>query len=68
MKKKVIIDTNFLLIPGQFMVDIFTEIQRILDFPYELYVVGETITELNRLVTVGKQKKTNKLLIFRHED
>ncbi|MBN2141833.1 DUF188 domain-containing protein [Candidatus Woesearchaeota archaeon] len=47
---KVIIDTNFLLIPGQFKVDIFSEIDRILDVPYELCVVEKTMDELQRLI------------------
>ena len=54
MKHKVIIDTNFLLIPGQFKVDIFSEIKRILDVPFELCVVQESIDELNKLVLAGK--------------
>ncbi len=54
MKHKVIVDTNFLLIPGQFKVDIFSEIKRILDVPFELYVVQETVNELNKLVIAGK--------------
>jgi rRNA-processing protein FCF1 len=49
-KKKVIIDTNFLMIPGQYKVDIFSEIERILSEPHELCIVEETIPELNRIV------------------
>ncbi|MBW2991754.1 hypothetical protein KY345_00870 [Candidatus Woesearchaeota archaeon] len=30
--RKIILDTNFLLIPGQFKIDIFSEIRRICDF------------------------------------
>jgi uncharacterized protein len=54
-KKKIIIDTNFLLIPGQFKVDIFTEISRIMTEPYELCVVEKSMEELTRLTTFGKQ-------------
>ena len=49
-KKKVIIDTNFLLIPGQFRVDIFSEIERILDVPFEFCIVEKTMDELQRIV------------------
>ena len=52
--KKVIVDTNFLLIPGQFKVDIFSEIKRIMDDSYELCIVKQTLMELNKLVIEGK--------------
>jgi len=55
-KKKVILDTNFLLIPGQFKVDIFTQIERIMEDTFILCVVDKSITELNKLVVVGKEK------------
>ncbi len=56
MKKKVILDTNFLLIPGQFMVDIFTELERIMQEPFELCVIDKSIKELNQVVMTGKTK------------
>jgi len=43
---KIILDTNFLMIPEQFKVDIFSEIRRICDFDYELCVLEATIREL----------------------
>lgn len=56
MKKKVILDTNFLLIPGQFMVDIFTETDRLMREPFELCVIDKSLKELNQIVVTGKQK------------
>ncbi|MBN2052918.1 nucleotide-binding protein [Candidatus Woesearchaeota archaeon] len=56
MKKKVILDTNFLLVPGQFMVDIFTELERIMSEPFEMCVIDKSIAELNQLVAAGKEK------------
>ena len=50
MMTKIILDTNFLLIPGQFGVDIFAEIDRICNFAYELAVVPETIIELKQII------------------
>ena len=47
--KNIILDTNFLLIPAQFSVDIFSEIKRIMDEEYELCIVDSTIDELNKL-------------------
>ena len=49
MKKRIILDTNFLLIPGQFKVDIFSEMKRICNFSYEPAVLPEIKTELEKL-------------------
>ncbi|MBU0627563.1 MAG: hypothetical protein KKC75_00090 [Nanoarchaeota archaeon] len=57
--KKIILDTNFLLIPVQFKVDIFSEIERVCLFRYKLYVVDKTIDELNKVIEKGNMK--NKL-------
>ncbi len=57
--KKIILDTNFLLIPIQFKVDIFTEIDKICLFNYKLYIVDKTIDELKKII--GKQKGKHKL-------
>ncbi len=56
--KKIILDTNFLLIPAQFKVDIFSEIDRIADFRYELLIFDKTIDELKNIIE--KQKTRHK--------
>ncbi|MBO8175142.1 MAG: nucleotide-binding protein [Thermococcus sp.] len=43
----VIPDTNFLLIPGQFGVDIISELNRILDVKFEIAVPNIVLDELN---------------------
>lgn len=48
---RVILDTNFLLAPFQFQVDIFEELERILDVKYDLYVTEGVISELQGLRT-----------------
>jgi len=53
---KIILDTNFLLIPIQFKVDIFSEIDRICMFKYKLYIVDKTIDELNKIIEEQKGK------------
>ncbi len=53
---KILLDTNFLLIPVQFKVDIFVEFNRILCEPYELYVLDKTVEELNSLQAPGHGK------------
>lgn len=57
--KKVILDTNFLMIPLQFRVDIFSELNRICHFNYKLLVYGQTIDELKNVMQKqsGKNKK-----------
>lgn len=54
--KKIILDTNFLLIPVQFKVDIFSEIDRICLFKYKLYIVDKTIDELKGITEMQKGK------------
>lgn len=63
--KKIILDTNFLMIPSQFKVDIFSEIDRIMNNQYELYVVKGTIDELNNIIEKqrGKHKLAAKLAL-----
>lgn len=51
--KKVVLDTNFLLVPYQFGLDIFIEIERILEVPHEFIVPSGVVAELEGL---GKGK------------
>lgn len=57
--KKIIIDTNFLMIPYKFRVDIFTEFKRICSFNYKLFIIDKTIDELRSIMQKqsGKDKK-----------
>ncbi|MBI2139863.1 nucleotide-binding protein [Candidatus Woesearchaeota archaeon] len=52
--KAVILDTNFLLIPGQFRIDIFSEIERLCDFPYRLKMIDKTMDELRHIISAQK--------------
>ena len=63
--KHIILDTNFILIPIQFKVDIFVELRRICDFNYEVSVLDKTITELNRITKTqpGKHKAAVRLAL-----
>lgn len=54
--KKIILDTNFLLISGQFNIDIFSELRRICDFRYELYIIDKTINELEKIISTQSLK------------
>jgi rRNA-processing protein FCF1 len=59
--KKIIIDTNFLLIPGKFRIDIFSEINKIADFKYELCIIDKTIYELNKIINNEELNMKDKL-------
>jgi uncharacterized protein len=58
-KTKIILDTNFLLIPGQFKIDIFSNMHTLLNFPYELCIFRETLGELKKIADGNKKDKTN---------
>ncbi len=47
--KKVILDTNFLLVPFQFRVDIRKQIEENLEEPHELVVPSGVVSELKKL-------------------
>lgn len=63
--KKIILDTNFLLIPAQFGVDIFTEIDELMQEHYELCIIDSTIDELEKLKNTqsGKDKRAAALAL-----
>lgn len=68
--KIIILDTNFLLIPAQFKVDIFSEIERICNFKYELAVIDKTLEELQDIATGsrGKDSRAAKVAIKMIQD
>jgi rRNA-processing protein FCF1 len=51
--RKVVLDTNFLMVPEQVGVDIFEELRKTCDFQYELYTTSANIDELERIVKTG---------------
>src|SRR3989344_4484735 len=63
--KKILLDTNFLLIPPKFKVDIFSEIERICYFNYKLYILDRTVDELENIIKKqkGKSKEAAKLAL-----
>ena len=63
--RKILLDTKFLLIPAQFNVDIFSEIQRICYFKYEVFIMDKSLKELDNIVKnqKGAQKEAAKLAI-----
>ena len=63
--KTIILDTNFLMIPAQFKLDIFTAIDKSCLFNYKLAVVDGTVKELQNLIekSKGKDKEAAKLAL-----
>ncbi len=57
-KTRVILDTNFLLIPGEQGVDIFLEIQKLMNEPYSLVILDKCEEELKTLIQRGKGKES----------
>jgi len=57
--KRIIIDTNFLMLPFKFRLDIFSEFGRICDFNYGLCIYEKSIDELKKIIENqhGKDKK-----------
>lgn len=55
--KRIILDTNFLLIPYQFKVDIFSEIRRVCSFSYGLAVIDRTLGELDIIAKEGGKSR-----------
>jgi rRNA-processing protein FCF1 len=51
--KTVLLDTNFLLIPGQFKVDIFSEIDRLIEGEYRIVVAEPSFEELEKILKEG---------------
>ncbi|MBU0535475.1 MAG: nucleotide-binding protein [Nanoarchaeota archaeon] len=57
-KKKILLDTNFMMIPAQFGLDILTELKKACDFSYELLLFDKTLDELQKIIKT--QKGANK--------
>ncbi len=61
--KGIILDTNFLMIPFTQKVDIFSEFDRVCQFPFELFIVSKTMDEFENIMIgqSGKDKLAAKL-------
>ena len=55
--KKIFLDTNFLMSIMQFKIDIFSEIDRIIDETYTILVLDKTIQELEEIIKTQKTKE-----------
>ena len=56
--KRVILDTNMLMVIRQFGIDVISEVDRLVDDTYKVYILDETIVELKKLAE--EEKGNNK--------
>ncbi len=61
MLPKILFDTNFLMIPLRFGVDIFEEAERVLNQPPEYYVTRSVLREIRLLKRGAKPSFANEL-------
>ncbi len=67
---KVVLDSNFLLLPFQFRIDIFVELDRLLDVRHEVYVTKGVVEELKKIKSKharGALAIANKLRVIETE-
>lgn len=57
-KTRVILDTNFLMLPAQHKIDVFEEIKMLMNTPYQLCIFGGTVDELSKIAS-GKGKDSS---------
>ena len=55
--EKIILDTNFLMIPVQFNVDIYSEIDRLFPGSHRLFTLDKCVREINGLIARGGKEK-----------
>ena len=54
--EKILLDSNFLIIPYQFKVDIFAQIDKISTFKYKIFILDKVLEELKNIVKEQKGK------------
>ncbi len=54
--KSILLDTNFLMAISQNGIDITSELERICDFTFKLFIVDKTIDELKKITQQKKHK------------
>jgi len=54
--RKVVIDTNFFLVPYQFKIDILTELEHLIDVHHVYIITSKTIKELEKIAENSGKK------------
>ncbi len=62
MSLPVIVDTNFLMLPAQFGIDIFTQVDEAVDRKTEFIVLDSVVAEVERKVSKATGSKEKRLL------
>jgi len=64
--KRIVMDTNFIMEVARNRIDLERELKRILEFPYETFMIEGTEEELNKIAREqkGKERETAKLAII----
>jgi rRNA-processing protein FCF1 len=52
--KKILLDTNFLMVPFQLGINIFSEFDRVMQKPYQLITLKAVKDELEKIAKTGK--------------
>jgi rRNA-processing protein FCF1 len=55
--KSIILDTNFLLVPAQLKIDIFSEMNSLFPEKIQLFIVNKSLKELDKIASEGRQKE-----------
>lgn len=65
MPLKIIVDSNFLMIPPQFHLDIFSELKRVLNRNIKVIIISPVYDELKKisLIDIQKYRKQAKLTL-----
>lgn len=63
--KKIILDTNFLLIPAQYKVDIFAELHRLFPEEIEICTLDKSLDELDKVAKEGCQKEKRQVKLIK---
>jgi len=61
---KIIIDTNALLAIVEYNIDLLSELQRVLDIPYKIYILTATVDELQTLKQTETLKIKRRILLL----
>lgn len=63
--KKIILDTNALMAITEFKLDVFSELEKVCDFRFKIYVLSGVVEELEKIKTQqrGKYKRAAKLAL-----
>lgn len=63
--KRIILDTNALMSISELKLDLFDQIDKVCSFPYKIYVLEETLDELEKIIAQqrGRYKRAAKLAL-----